>query len=122
MDLGAVIEIKQINSYSWHSGNRAPQVYRLYASDGTDAHFCAEPKGDIDPGSCGWKFITTVDTRRGRSSDTGGQYGVSINDARGLLGKYRYLLFDCSATETDDDFGNTFFSEIDVIARKTSAP
>src|SRR5205085_1453687 len=30
--------------------------------------------------------------------------------------KYRYLLFDVSRTEADDPFGNTFYSEIDVIA------
>ena len=119
MDLGSVIEIKQINSYSWHSGNGAPQVYALYASDGADPKFCAEPKGDVDPASCGWTLVTSVDTRRGRGGGGGGQYGASINDARGSLGKYRYLLFDCSATETDDDAGNTFFSEIDVLAKKS---
>ena len=119
MDLGSVIEIKQINSYSWHSGNGAPQVYALYASDGADPKFCAEPKGDVDPASCGWTLVTSVDTRRGRGGDSGGQYGASINDARGSLGKYRYLLFECSATETDDDAGNTFFSEIDVVAKKS---
>jgi len=30
-------------------------------------------------------------------------------------GKFRYLLFDISATEKEDPFGNTFYSEIDVI-------
>ncbi len=119
MDLGRVIEIRQINSYSWHSGNRAPQVYRLYASNGADPQFCAEPRGDVDPASCGWTLITSVDTRRGRGGGGEGQYGASINDARGSLGKYRYLLFECSATETDDDAGNTFFSEIDVVAKKS---
>jgi len=34
------------------------------------------------------------------------------------LGKFRYLLFDCYVTETADEFGNTFYSEIDVIAKK----
>jgi len=29
MDLGSVMEISQVNSYSWHSGTRGPQVYRL---------------------------------------------------------------------------------------------
>ena len=117
MDFGSVIEIKQINTYSWHSSTRAPQVYMLYASDGTGPNFCAEPNAEIDPSSCGWKLITDVDTRRKRG-DGGGQYAVSISEARGSLGKYRYLLFRCSATETEDDSGNTFFSEIDVIAKK----
>ena len=29
LDLGAVIEVKQVNSYSWHASSRAPQVYKL---------------------------------------------------------------------------------------------
>src|SRR5437667_12150859 len=44
MDLGSVIELAQINSYSWHSNARAPQVYRLWACDGTDPNFNDEPK------------------------------------------------------------------------------
>jgi hypothetical protein len=43
---------------------------------------------------------------------------VSIADAGGMLGKFRYLLFDVVPTETDDPWGNTFFSEIVVPARK----
>ena len=115
MDFGEVIEIKQVNSYSWHSGTGAPQVYLLYASDGGEIGFNAEPNANTDPNSCGWKLITTVDTRK---SGDGGQYGVSITDAHGILGKYRYLLFSFVATETDDDAGNTFYSEIDVVTKK----
>ena len=89
----------------------------MYASDGTESNFNAKPRGNIDPTSCGWKLIATVDTRP-KQGDTGGQYGVSITNSGGSLGKYRYLLFACAATETDDDWGNTFYSEIDVIAKK----
>lgn len=119
LDLGNAIEIKQINTYSWHAGPRGPQVYMLYASDGAEPQFCAEPSGDVDPVTCGWRLLTTIDTRRGRG-DGGGQYGVSINHPRGSIGRYRYLLFRCSATETDDDSGNTYYSEIDVVAKKGS--
>ena len=115
MDFGEVIEIKQVNSYSWHSSTGAPQVYLLYASDGAEVGFNAEPNANTDPIDCGWKLITTVDTRK---SGDGGQYGVSITDAHGILGKYRYLLFGFVATETDDDAGNTFYSEIDVVTKK----
>jgi len=115
MDFGEVIEIKQVNSYSWHTGAGAPQVYLLYASDGAEIGFNAEPNANTDPIDCGWKLITTVDTRK---SGDGGQYGVSITDAHGILGKYRYLLFGFVATETDDDAGNTFYSEIDVVTKK----
>jgi hypothetical protein len=117
MDLGSVIDIAQVNTYSWHPNTRGPQVYRLWASDGADPKFNSAPKTNLDPATCGWKLITTVDTRSKDGND-GGQFGVSITDARGSLGRFRYLLFDCFVTETADEFGNTFYSEIDVVAKK----
>jgi hypothetical protein len=116
-DLGSVIAIKQVNTYSWHPSTRAPQVYKLYASDGTAKDFSAMVKAGADPEKSGWKLIAKVDTRP-KTGDGGGQYGVSIADTDGALGKYRYLLFDCARTEDTDDFGNTFYSEIDVITQK----
>ena len=44
MDLGGVIALAQINSYSWHTGSRGPQLYRVWASDGAEPNFNAEPK------------------------------------------------------------------------------
>src|SRR5258707_2652464 len=117
MDLGSLIEIAQVNTYSWHPNTRGPQVYRLWASDGAAVNFNSAPKGNLDPATCGWNLITVVDTRS-KDGDDGGQYGVSIADARAILGKFRYLLFDCYVTETADEFGNTFYSETDVVAKK----
>lgn len=116
-DFNTIIEITQVNTYSWHSGTRAPQLYNLFASDGSDPKFNPEPDGRTDPASCGWKLIATVDTRP-KQGDPGGQYGVSIAGPGGVLGKFRYLLFDVVPTETDDPWGNTFFSEIVVSTRK----
>jgi len=116
MDFGTTIEIAQVNSYSWHSGSRAPQLYNVFGSDGTDPKFNAEPDSRTDPATCGWKLIATVDTRP-KQGDPGGQYGVSITDSSGALGKFHYLLFDVVPTETDDPWGNTFFSEIDVVRK-----
>jgi hypothetical protein len=107
LDLGSATTISQINSYSWHPSTRGPQVYVVYGSDGTGTGF--------DPAKAGWTWIANVDTRGG--ADMGGQYGVSISSTTGALGRFQYLLFVCSATETDDDWGNTFYSEIDVIAK-----
>jgi hypothetical protein len=118
MDLGKLIQVAAVNSYSWHPNSRAPQVYRIWASDGADHNFNAEPKANLDPRACGWKLIATVDTRSADEDKDGGQFGVTITDARGSLGKFRYLLFDCYVTEVADNFGNTFYSEIDVIAKK----
>jgi hypothetical protein len=99
VDLGRAIEIKQVNTYSWHGGDRGPQVYTLSASN---------------TGKDDWKQVAQVDTRP-KSGSAGGQYGVSIADSTDSLGRYRYLLFDIARTEGNDPFGNTFFSEIDVI-------
>ena len=116
VDLGAVIAIAQINSYSWHSNSRGPQVYRVWASDGADPNFNPEPKGTVDPAKCGWKSIAIVDTRT--DEEDGGQYGVSVTDLSGSLGKFRFLLFDLYPVEVADNSGNTFYSEIDVVAKK----
>ncbi len=122
VDLGSVISVKQVNTYSWHAGARGPQVYKLYAASGDEAGFNATPKRGVAPESCGWKLLARVDTRP-QGSDGGGQYAVGITDgAAETLGKYRYLLFDISRTEDHDGFGNTFFSEIDVIDANGPAP
>ncbi|HEX5218056.1 MAG TPA: family 16 glycoside hydrolase [Verrucomicrobiae bacterium] len=113
-DLERIVEVKQVNTYSRHPDARGPQVYKLFASDGTAAGFVERPQKDTDLVASGWKPIATVDTRP-KSGAGGGQHGVSISDSDGILGKYRYLLFDISRTEARDVFGNTFYSEIDVI-------
>jgi hypothetical protein len=113
VDLGAAAELKRVNTYSWHPGTRGPQVYRLLASDGSAENFVAKPKKSTDPEKSGWTRIASIDTRP-KQGKPGGQYGVSIFDPAGSLGKYRYLLFDISRTEADDQFGNTFFSRIDI--------
>ena len=121
VDLGRSISVKQVGSYSWHAGARGPQVYALYAADGQAKGFKAEPKRGVDPLACGWTLIARVDTRL-KDDDGGGQHGVAVTADRGVIGTFRYLLFDISQTESRDAFGNTFFSEIDVIDAKGLAP
>ena len=117
IDLHSVIEIQQVNTYAWHPAARGPQVYTLFASDGQAAGFEAQPKTNAALDQCGWVRLTKVDTRpKGRQG--GGQYGVSISGSAGSLGNFRYLLFDIVRTEDEDLFGNTFYSEIDVIQRE----
>ena len=112
-DLGTIADVTEIRSYSWHPDSRAPQVYYVYGSDGTSPTFDPAPGTKKDLASCGWKQIAFVDTRP-KSGDSGGQYAVSITDTAGPLGRYRYLLFDVFETESDDVWGNTFYSEISV--------
>ena len=121
IDLGRVISVKQVNTYSWHGGTRGPQVYRLYAADGAGTAFNAAPKKGTDPASCGWKLVASVDTRP-KDGDGAGQHGVSVADTTGPLGKFRYVLLDIDRTESRDAFGNTFYSEIDVIDADGPAP
>ena len=113
MDFGTSIDIAQVNTYSWHPNSRGPQLYKLYAADGSDPKFNPDPKRGLDPSTCGWKFIALVSTLPD-SGDGGGQYAASVSD----VGKHRYLLFDCYVTELYDNWGNTFYSEIDVISRR----
>ncbi len=120
VDLGSVIEVKQVNTYSWHGATRGPQVYKLYASEGKLEDFKTEPKRGTEPEKSGWKLLATVDTRP-KEGEPGGQYGVSVSDSEGAIGKYRYLLFDITRTEEADGFGNTFYSEFDVIDRNAPA-
>src|ERR1043166_5247397 len=122
IDLGGAIDVKQINTYSCHPNTRGPQGYIVSAADGTANNFNRQPKRSTDPATCGWKRVAKVDTRA-KDGASGGVFGVSIAESDGALGKYRYVLFDVFRTETEDDFGNTFYSEIDVIdANAPSTP
>ena len=111
LDLGKTVEVGEIRTYSWHPGGRGPQLYTVYASEGTATGFEAKPTGS--PESAGWKALAKVDTTK--APEKGGQHAVSITDTAGALGKFRYLLFDVSRTDEADQFGQTFLSEIDVI-------
>lgn len=120
LDLERVVEVQQINTYSRHPDTRGPQVYKLFASAGTEPGFVERPEKSADPSASGWKLIATLDTRA-KSGPGGGEHRVSISDSEGMLGRFRYLLLEISRTEADDDFGNTFYSEIDVIEKGAAA-
>lgn len=116
VDLNQAIDIRQINTYSWHKSDRGPQLYKLYAREAILDGSPPEAVGYGDPAAVGWKYLALVDTRP-KSGDPGGQYGVSITSPTGLIGHYRYLLLDCKRNEEVDRWGNTFYSELDVIAK-----
>jgi hypothetical protein len=116
VDLQEAIDIGEVNSYSWHTSNRAPQLYILYASDGLAPGFNPQPEQGVDLAASGWKLLANVDTRP-KGSERGGQYGVSISSPDGVIGHFRFLLFDCKRTEGVDRWGNTFYSEIDIIPK-----
>ena len=108
VDLGKPVQVEFVNSYSRHPDSRAPQVFVLYAAS----------KGDADPSkldSDDWTKVASVDTRKTENGEPdvgGGVVGVSVP-----VGKTaRYLVFDVVPTEKKTPFGNTFFSEIDIVA------
>lgn len=72
MDLGKVIDVNEVHSYSWHPNTRGPQVYALYGSDGTMDGFDIAPKFETAEPR-GWTLIARVDTRV--PGQNGGQYG-----------------------------------------------
>jgi hypothetical protein len=114
LDLGRIAKIIRINTYSQNRFDRGNQVYVVYSSDGTSKNFNAKPARRIDPEKAGWKRVAQVDTCSfGKNKSW--LCGVSISDSDGSLGKFRYLFFDISASENKDAFGNTFFSEMDVV-------
>ncbi|WAC20276.1 basic secretory protein-like protein [Luteolibacter sp. SL250] len=111
IDLGSAIRIRTIRTSSLHPGSRGPQVYQLYASQGTAADFSGSPKRDVDPTSCGWQLIHTTDTRTGG----GPGHQVSIESEILRKNKFRHLLFDIKRPDPADSLSNTFYNEIDVI-------
>jgi hypothetical protein len=118
-DMGRVAPVRQIVTHSWHKDVRGPQVYNLYASDGTAPDFNPAPKAGTDPTACGWTKIAAVDTWP-LKGPPGGRYAVSVeSDSAGRpMGHWRYLLFATFQTENIDVDGYTFYSEIDVVEQK----
>lgn len=116
IDLASSIQIKTVRTSSQHPGSRVPQVYQLYASEGTEANFSDSPKRGIDPASCGWQLIQSTDTRAIKN------FSHQVSIEKPFLGKarYRFLLFDIKRPDPTDNLSNTFYNEIDVI--DTNAP
>ncbi len=119
VDLGKPISVKAVHTYSWHTGARAPQHYKLYAASGEEKGFSPAPGKGIDPRSQGWKPIVKVDTR-GKEKQ-GGQHAAEVTNFSSL-DLYRYLLFEIEPAESNNPQSTTFFSEIDIIDTKGPAP
>ena len=123
VDLLRIVDIGQINTFSWHNnGGRCEQLYRVYACRGDEKELELEPALGIDPCAHGWTFLANVDTRtapggRDLRDNAGFQQAVGIKVPDGSVGKWRHLLFVCLPTETASQWGQTFFCEVDVIER-----
>ncbi len=117
-DLTRPINIKQINSYTWHAHERSAQIFRLYGASGQEPNFDPSPKFGIEPAKAGWTLIADVNTNP--APWPRGITGISLHqkDAAKTIGSYRFLLFLVFPNEVHDGQGHTFFSEIDVIEAK----
>jgi hypothetical protein len=116
LDLGRNISLAAIHTFSWHANTRGPQVYTVYAAVANPTILNPSPKRGTDPTTCGWTKLASVNTVPPPIREPGGAHGVRITaESDNSLGQFRHLLFDILPTEKNDPFGNTFFSEIDVI-------
>ncbi|MGY8655592.1 MAG: hypothetical protein ACKVJX_18380 [Verrucomicrobiia bacterium] len=113
MDLGRAISISRINSYSWHQHReieehreRARQRFVLYGYAGDKL-----PNLDLPPEESEWTRIARVNSDRffrvNERLDRPAQQACSISAAQGIIGRFRYLLWEVRPS--------TFYGEIDVF-------
>lgn len=107
VDLGQKTNVARINVFSWHSGALSPQLFTLWASDAD-----SPPSTDPSDLSRNWSELARVDTS---PLGEGGKHGSSINSPSGVIGHFRYLLFDFRPNKPEWSRSG-FLSEIDVYA------
>ena len=114
VDLGRVMPVKRIHSYSWHQNEaiaahreRAQQCFTLYGWTGDDA-----PDFNLPPEEAGWTRIARVNTDESlhveKRLDRPAQQACAISAESGDIGRFRYLLWEVR--------GGTFYGEVDVFA------
>ena len=118
IDLGKVISISRINSYSWHQHeaieehrSRAQQRFTLYGFSGDEL-----PDLTLPPDEAGWTRIARVNSDRffevRELLDRPSQQACSISGPDGDIGRFRYLLWEVRR--------GTFYGEIDVYGSPES--
>jgi alpha-mannosidase len=104
VDLERPVNIRRINTYSWHRSNRAPQFFSLW---GSDRELIPDPDIAADSHD-GWTFLAVVNTKE---LGEGAIHGSSVFGNDRPLGPYRYVLW-----AVEDVGPGTFFTEIDIHA------
>jgi len=111
IDLGRVIQIREINVFSRHLSTRLRQEYNVFGSAAA-----TEPSVDGYPSSLPeWTLLDRVDSGDG----TNNADGVVVTQVEDPVGSYRFLLFDIQNPAHDkgpqEVFGReTNYQEIDV--------
>lgn len=106
VDLLKPLQISQINTFSWHRFERAPQYFTVWGSN--------QPKlpatdFDVAEEASGWEYVGIVNSHQ---LGHGGVHASSLRRVGGgNLGPYRYLLWIA-----ENNVRGTFFTEIDVHA------
>jgi hypothetical protein len=111
LDLGKIVLVHKVNTYSWHvyedveagsarRDSRATQRYTLYGCAGN-----VPPPPDGDPATRGWKLISRVNTDEAFTvppvKNRPPQQAVSTTGTNGKIGQYRFLLWDVEPTHVD---------------------
>jgi hypothetical protein len=123
LDLGSAVAISKINTYSWHqhglfAGNRirAVQKFTLYGFAGDEP-----PAVDGPLTETGWVPIARVNSDDFfgvvKLLDRPAQQACSISAAQGIIGRYRYLLWEVQPSFFNG-LNNTFYGEFDVYAER----
>jgi len=118
VDLGRVISVHKINSYSWHQHDkkeqhrhRAQQRFTLYGFAGDQL-----PALDLPPVKAGWTRVARVNSdlvfEVAHPLDRPAQQACSVTAAQGEIGRFRYLLWEVEH--------HTFFGELDVFGSPPS--
>lgn len=103
VDLTVAKDLRQIDTYSWETNVRAPQVYRVYGASG-------DQWPEIAPNIAkGWTAIADVNTE---ALGAGGMHGASIHRNGAALGNFRWLLFEVTAPSKQKE--GTLFCELDA--------
>jgi len=114
LDLGPRGGIKEVNTFSCPGqaeGRKCTgSTQRWPAADFTRSTQTPAP----DPATCGWTLLAAVGYPP-QERRPGGLHGVLDRNPGGATGHVPVLAFDIVRTEDADPFGNTFFSELDVI-------
>ena len=85
LDLGSVIELGRVDTFSWHKANRAPQDFVLWGANGD-----VRPDPTTPTPGAGWNKLGTVNTVNLGES---GKHGSSVLNVYGRLGAYRWLMW-----------------------------
>jgi hypothetical protein len=110
-DLGSTQRVARINTYSRHRADRAPQRFKLWGSDKADADAKAEA-----PDAAGWTLVAEVDSS---SFGDGGKHGSCVTNLGGIVGSYRFLLFEVPVNSLQQ---GPVLAELDVFAEGDELP